>query len=163
MGLLNVMKGLPLAYNKDMQEDKEAFFDSRDTVLKCLITFTPMLKSLTFNQEQMRKSAALGFTNATDCADYLVKKGIAFRDAHHIVGELVFYCVEKNISLEDIPLEIFKNFSSAFEEDVFTAISLETCVANRNLPGGPSEKAMVKAIQLGEDWVSYVEKETPSK
>ncbi|HXK83149.1 MAG TPA: argininosuccinate lyase [Clostridiales bacterium] len=138
MTLLTVMKGLPLAYNKDMQEDKEAIFDAFDTVSLCLMAFTPMLKTIKVNKEEMRKAAAGGFINATDCADYLVGKGLPFRDAYKITGSLVAYCIENSKVLEDLSLEELKEFSPLFEEDVFKAISLETCVNNRTSYGGPA-------------------------
>jgi len=138
MTLLTVMKSLPLAYNKDMQEDKEAIFDAFDTVSLCLMAFTPMLKTIKVNKEEMRKAAAGGFINATDCADYLVGKGLPFRDAYKITGSLVAYCIENSKVLEDLSLEELKEFSPLFEEDVFKAISLETCVNNRTSYGGPA-------------------------
>ena len=152
--LLVTMKGLPLTYNKDMQEDKEAFFDSRDTLIKCLTTFTPMVLTLTFHSENMKKSAALGFTNATDCADYLVKKGLPFRDAHHVVGELVAYCIKHHKALLDLTIEEFKTFSPYFEKTIYHEISLETCVAMRNLPGGPAKAAMEVTLNSAEGWLA---------
>lgn len=152
--LLVVMKGIPLAYNKDMQEDKESFFDSRDTLIKCFSTFIPMLDTAKFNIAKMEKSAAQGFTNATDCADYLVKKGLAFRDAHHVVGELVAYCLNQNRSLEDLSLDEYRNFSPVFNEDIFEAIALQTCVSLRNVPGGPAKPAVEAAIEAGINWLS---------
>lgn len=150
--LLTVMKGLPLAYNKDMQEDKEAIFNAFDTVSLCLRAFTPMLRTMTVNAENMRKAAAGGFINATDCADYLVGKGLPFRDAYKITGSLVAYCISNSKDLESLSLEEYKGFSELFEEDVFVAISLDTCVKNRTSYGGPSpenvrrQAAAVKAI-----------------
>lgn len=150
--LLTVMKGLPLAYNKDMQEDKEAIFNAFDTVSLCLRAFTPMLRTMTVNAENMRKAAAGGFINATDCADYLVGKGLPFRDAYKITGSLVAYCISNSKDLESLSLEEYKGFSELFEEDVFEAISLDTCVKNRTSYGGPSpenvrrQAAAVKAI-----------------
>ncbi|MDR2531629.1 MAG: argininosuccinate lyase [Oscillospiraceae bacterium] len=129
--LLVMMKGLPLAYNKDMQEDKEAIFDAVDTVKMCLEVFAPMLATMTVNKARMREAAAQGFINATDCADYLVKKGMAFRDAYKITGELVALCIEKNTDLENLPLDEYKGKSGLFSEDIFEAIRLETCVRNR--------------------------------
>jgi len=129
--LLTMMKGLPLAYNKDMQEDKEAIFDAADTVELCLDTFIPMLQTMTVNKENMRAAAAKGFINATDCADYLVKKGMAFRDAYKIVGEIVAFCIENNFDLETLPLENYKNFSELFEADIYGAVNLENCVLRR--------------------------------
>ena len=125
-----MMKGLPLAYNKDMQEDKEALFDAIDTVKLCLPVFNDMLKTMKVNVEQMRTFAAKGFINATDCADYLTKKGLAFRDAYYITGKLVSYCIESNYVLETLPLEIYQSFRELFQEDIYHAVSLETCVNN---------------------------------
>ncbi len=147
LSLLTVMKGLPLAYNKDMQEDKELAFDAMDTAKGCLGLFIGMLSSLTFHKDVMRNSAAGGFTNATDAADYLVGKGIPFRDAHEIIGKLVLRCIEKDCSLEDLPLEEYKAASPAFEEDIYAAISLETCVNRRDIAGAPGRAAMEKAIE----------------
>ena len=146
MGLLTTMKGLPLAYNKDMQEDKEGFFDAVDTVSDCILNFTGMLKTITFNKNVMEVSAMKGFTNATDAADYLVGKGVAFRDAHSIIGELVLCCIEKNCAIEDLSLAELKEISPVFEEDVYDAISLKACVDRRLTKGGPAKKAMEEAI-----------------
>ncbi len=153
MGLLTVMKGLPLAYNKDMQEDKEAFFDGRDTWLKCLHVFTQMLSTATFRLQNMEKSANDGFANATDCADYLVKKGVPFRDAHAVVGKLVAHCLGESCAIDALSLETLKTFSPAFESDVYEAISLKTCVAARNLIGGPAPEQVLRAIEAGENWL----------
>ncbi len=139
MGLLSMMKGLPLAYNKDMQEDKEAVFDSVDTVKLCLIPLIPMLETMTVREDNMRSAAAGGFINATDCADYLVaEKGIPFRDAYRITGELVALCVEQGLTLETLPLEEYQKVCPAFDEKVYPAISLEKCVRDRKIPGGPA-------------------------
>ena len=146
MGLLTVMKGLPLAYNKDMQEDKEAFFDTRDTLVKGLTVFTAMLKTVTFRKEEMEKGASGGFTNATDCADYLVKKGVAFRDAHKVVGELVAHCLNENKALLDLSLEELKQYHPAFEEDVFDDLSMIACVEKRKIPGAPAPDMVQRAI-----------------
>ena len=146
MGLLTVMKGLPLAYNKDMQEDKEAFFDARDTLVKGLTVFTAMLKTVTFRKDVMEKGASGGFTNATDCADYLVGKGVAFRDAHRVVGELVAFCLNENKSLLDLTLEELKRFHPAFEQDVFGDLSMISCVERRKIPGAPAPEMVQKAI-----------------
>ena len=135
--LLTVMKGIPLAYNKDMQEDKEPFFDARDTLLKSLPVFTAMLRTMTFREDIMAAGAAGGFTNATDCADYLVKKGVAFRDAHRVVGELVAYCIKANAALTDLSLSELKAFHPAFEQDVYDAMSLKS-VRGRTLDSGRS-------------------------
>ncbi len=153
MALLTVMKGLPLAYNKDMQEDKEAFFDAYDTLMKCLPTFTEMLRTTTFKKEEMERSAGLGFTNATDLADYLVGKGLPFRDAHHVSGSLVGKCVKENRALDDLTLEELKAAHPAFEEDVYEAISLKACVERRSLRGGPAPIAVEDSIVRGEKWM----------
>jgi argininosuccinate lyase len=147
MSLLTTMKGLPLAYNKDMQEDKELTFDAIDTVKGCIALFTGMIDTMKFNPEVMEASAKSGFTNATDAADYLVNKGVPFRDAHGIVGQLVLFCIEKNISLDDMTLEEFKAISPVFEEDVYEAISLKTCVEKRLTKGAPSKKCMQEAVE----------------
>ncbi|MGL5379602.1 argininosuccinate lyase [Clostridium sp.] len=144
--LLTVMKGIPLAYNKDMQEDKEALFDALDTVNMSVKTFSGMLTTMKVNKDVMRKGAAGGFTNATDVADYLVKKGVAFRNAHEIVGEIVLYCLRENKSIEELSLETLKGFSPIFSEDVYKAIDLLTCVEERNVFGGPSSNSV--RIQL---------------
>ncbi len=146
MTLLTVMKGLPLAYNKDMQEDKEAFFDARDTLVKGLSVFTAMIRTVTFRTEEMRQGASGGFANATDCADYLVKKGIPFRDAHRVVGQLVAHCLTEDKALLDLTLDELKAFHPAFEEDVYQAISLETCVDARAIPGAPAPQQVMASI-----------------
>ena len=146
MGLLTVMKGLPLAYNKDMQEDKQQIFDAIDTVKLCLPVFTKMLETATFRKDVMRKSASLGFINATDCADYLVGKGLPFREAYKIVGELVAICIEKGESFETLPLETYRSVSAVFAEDVYKAVDLDTCVKNRKVAGGPAESAVKEQI-----------------
>lgn len=138
MGLLTMMKGLPLAYNKDMQEDKEQIFDSVDTVKLCISVFGKMIDTMTVKKENMEKACKDGFINATDLADYLVKKGIAFRDAHHITGEIVFYCIKEEKTLEELTLEKLKSFSDIFEMDVYDAIDMKKCVENRKVIGGPS-------------------------
>ena len=140
--LLTMMKGLPLAYNKDMQEDKEAFFDAADTVKLCLSTFIPMLATMKVLPENMRAAAAKGFINATDCADYLVKKGLPFRDAYKITGTLVHICIEKGLTLETLPIGEYKSLCETFDEDVYGAISLETCVMQRRSAGGPAPDAV---------------------
>ncbi|MBK1810569.1 argininosuccinate lyase [Clostridium sp. YIM B02505] len=144
--LLTMMKGLPLAYNKDMQEDKEAIFDSLDTVKLCIDVFSDMLSTVKVNKGRMRDAAGEGFTNATDGADYLVKKGMPFRDAHKVIGQLVFYCIEKKIKLEDVTLEEFKEFSSLFDKDIYEALDLKNCVERREVVGGPSKSSL--SIQL---------------
>ena len=150
MALLTIMKGIPLAYNKDMQEDKEAAFDAMDTVKSCLHLFTGMLSTITFRKDVMEKSAMNGFTNATDAADYLVVKGVPFRDAHGIIGRIVLTCIEKNCSIEDLSLAELKEICPVFEEDVYDAISLKTCVNKRNTKGGPGSEAFEEAVQFYE-------------
>ena len=145
MGLLTVMKGIPLAYNKDMQEDKEQLFDAIDTVKMCLPVFEKMIATMTVRKDRMLEGAKGGFTNATDVADYLVKKGLPFRDAHGVVGRMVAYCIEKNTVIDALSPEEFKSFSELFGEDIYDAISLETCVNQRKLIGGPAS-ATVKAL-----------------
>ncbi len=145
--LLVMMKGLSLAYDKDMQEDKEAIFDAIDTVKLCISTFIPMLATMTVNRDRMRAAAAGGFINATDCADYLVKKGLAFRDAYKITGTLVALCIEKGTTLEELPISEYKAVCSAFDEDVYKAINLETCVNMRKVPGGPSPESVKAQIE----------------
>ncbi len=153
MQMLTTMKGIPLAYNKDMQEDKEFAFDAMDTAKGCLALFTGMIKTMTVNKENMRESAKKGFTNATDAADYLVNHGVPFRDAHGIVGRLVLYCIEKDIALEDMSLEEYKKISPVFEEDIYEAISLETCVEKRETIGAPGRKAMEQVIAINEEYL----------
>lgn len=147
ISLLTTMKGLPLAYNKDMQEDKEMSFDAIDTVKSLIKLMSGMLSSMKFNNERMAKSARGGFTNATDAADYLVKKNVAFRDAHEIVGRLVLYGIENNKALDDFTLEEFKNISEVFDNDIYDAISLKTCVEKRNTKGAPGLKAINDEIE----------------
>ncbi len=146
-GLLATMKGLPLAYNKDMQEDKEAFFDTVDTLEGCVSLFTDMLLTCTFRTDTMKKNAEGGFTNATDAADYLVKQGMPFRQAHEVIGKLVLDCLRQKRALLDLSLDELKNYSELFTEDVFEAISIETCVAKRNLAGGPAPEAVLSHIK----------------
>ncbi len=148
IALLTTMKGLPLAYNKDMQEDKELAFDAMDTVKSCILLFTKMIASMTFRKDRMEDSARHGFTNATDAADYLVKHGVPFRDAHGIVGELVLYCLDKKIALDELTLEEFKAISPVFEEDVYEAISMKNCVAKRVCIGAPGRKAMEQVVEV---------------
>jgi len=145
--LLTMMKGLPLAYNKDMQEDKEALFDAIDQIKLCLPVFTDMLKTMKVNKDKMREFAAKGFINATDCADYLVKHGLAFRDAYKVTGQLVAYCIEHDMVLETLPIDVYQSFEKTFEDSVYEAIALETCVKNRMVDGGPSPKAVEKQIE----------------
>ena len=152
--LLTTMKGIPLAYNKDMQEDKEFVFDAIDTTKGCLALFTGMLKTMKFNRARMEESAKHGFTNATDAADYLVNHGVPFRDAHGIVGQLVLYCIDKGIALDDMSLEEFKAVSPVFEEDIYDAISMKTCVEMRNTIGAPGRAAMEQVIQEEEKYLA---------
>ena len=154
MSLLTTMKGIPLAYNKDMQEDKEFVFDAIDTAKGCLALFTGMLRTMKFNNAIMENSAKNGFTNATDAADYLVNHGVAFRDAHGIVGQLVLYCIEKDIALDDMTLEEYKAISPVFEEDIYEAISMETCVNKRMTIGAPGKEAMEKVIAIYEKYLA---------
>ena len=146
MTLLTIMKGTALAYNKDMQEDKEAIFDAVDTVKLCISTFTPMLATMTVLKDNMRTAAAKGFINATDCADYLVKKGLPFRTAYKITGTLVALCIEKNTTLEQLPIEEYKKLCVTFDNDVYDAISLDTCVMQRGVDGGPAPDAVKRQI-----------------
>ena len=148
MTLLTMMKGLPLAYNKDMQEDKEAIFDAVDNIKLCLVTFIPMLDTMKVLKDNMRKAAAKGFINATDCADYLVKKGMPFRTAYKITGGLVALCISKNTTLEELPLDDYKQQSELFDNDVYQAISLDTCVKERKSYGGPSPESVIAQIEL---------------
>lgn len=148
MGLLTMMKSLPLSYDKDLQEDKEAMFDAEDTVKSCLAVFTKMFDTIVFKNEKMYVSAQKGYTNATDVADYLVRKGIPFRDAHEIVGKLVYYCIGKGIALLDLSLDEFKEFSPKIENDIYEDISLEYCVGIRKLPGGPAKTAVTQSIEI---------------
>ena len=154
MTLLTTMKGIPLAYNKDMQEDKEAFFDAVDNTSNCLILFTQMLSTLQFNKDNMKRSAMLGFTNATDAADYLVKKGMPFRDAHSVIGRLVLYCIDKNCAIDDLGIEELKSFSELFDNDIYEEISLETCVNKRLTIGAPSLKCMSEIVKLNDEFIN---------
>jgi argininosuccinate lyase len=154
VSLLTTMKGIPLAYNKDMQEDKELVFDAIDTTKGCLALFTGMIQTMVFHNKKMEDSAKNGFTNATDAADYLVNHGVPFRDAHGIVGQLVLYCIERNIALDDMSLEEFKAISPVFEEDIYHAISMKTCVEMRNTIGAPGKAAMEKVISLQEQYLN---------
>lgn len=153
VSLLTVMKGLPLAYNKDMQEDKELTFDAIDTVKGCLALFTGMVKTMRFRKDGMAASAKNGFTNATDAADYLVNKGVPFRDAHGIVGQLVLYCIEHSISLDEMCLAEFKQISPVFDSDIYDAISLTTCVNKRNTIGAPGAEAMAQVLKQNEEYL----------
>ena len=151
--LLTVMKGIALAYNKDMQEDKEAIFDAVDTVKMCLTAFTPMIETMTVLKDNMRSAAAKGFINATDCADYLVGKGLPFRDAYKATGELVALCIDKNLTLETLPIEEYKKICPLFDDEVYTAINLEKCVADRLVPGGPSKESVEAQIKAAKDFI----------
>lgn len=153
MSMLTTMKGIPLAYNKDMQEDKELVFDAIDTTKGCLALFTGMLRTMRFQKQRMEDSAKNGFTNATDAADYLVNHGVPFRDAHGIVGQLVLYCIDKNIALDDMSLEEFQAISPVFDEDIYDAISMKTCVEMRATIGAPGRSAMEQAITLEEKYL----------
>ncbi|MCR5829422.1 MAG: argininosuccinate lyase [Lachnospiraceae bacterium] len=154
MSMLTTLKGTPLAYNKDMQEDKEMFFDAADTVLNCVVLFNGMLSTITFNKKIMEESAKNGFTNATDVADYLVLKNIPFRDAHRIVGELVLLCIEKGCALDDLSLDELKKYSPVIEQDIYEAISMKTCVMKRCTQGAPGPEAMKKVILAYKDYLS---------
>ena len=153
MSILTTMKGIPLAYNKDMQEDKELTFDAIDTVKGCVSLFKGMIDTMKFNDTRMEDSAKKGFTNATDAADYLVKKGVPFRDAHGIVGQLVLMCIDKGIALDDLSLDEYKKISPVFEEDVYEAISLKTCVEKRLTLGAPGPDVMNKVIGLYDEYM----------
>ena len=154
--LLTVMKSLPLAYNKDLQEDKEAVFDAVDTVKGCLPVFVKMLSTMKIKKENMYRAAQGGFTNATDIADYLVKKGIPFRSAHEIIGKMVLYCINNNKSIDQLTMEEFKEFSANIEADVYTEISLEKCVSGRSLPGGPAAESVKSAIASGRRFLKKI-------
>ena len=154
MGMLTVMKGLPLAYNKDMQEDKEGVFDAIDTIKMCVPVFTNMIKTAVFKTDNMYNAAKGGFTNATDAADWLVKHGVPFRDAHAILGQLVLYCINNNTSLEDLSLDEFKAISPVFDETVYDAISVEKCVQARSIVGGPSPEYIKTLIQKNKEYLA---------
>jgi argininosuccinate lyase len=153
VSLLTIMKGLPLAYNKDMQEDKEFTFDAIDTVKGCLALFTGMIATMKFHKENMAESAMGGFTNATDAADYLVNKGVPFRDAHSIIGQLVLFCISENLSLSDMSLEQYQKISPIFEKDIYDAISLSSCVSRRNTIGAPGLAAMSQVLKINEEYL----------
>ena len=161
VSILTTMKGLPLAYNKDMQEDKEVTFDAIDTVKDCLTLFQGMLATMKFQEQRMKESAVNGFTNATDAADYLVLKGVPFRDAHGIIGRLVLYCIQKGCSIDELSIEELKQISPVFEADVYEAISLKTCVEKRLTIGAPGQKAMEDVIRQSREFLSglWFEKE----
>lgn len=154
VSILTTMKGIPLAYNKDMQEDKELTFDAIDTVKGCLALFEGMVRTMKFRKEVMEKSAMKGFTNATDAADYLVGRGVPFRDAHGIIGRLVLYCIDKKCSIEDLTIEELKEISPVFEEDVYEAISLKTCVEKRLTVGAPGMEAMREVIAMEKEYLA---------
>lgn len=156
MALLTTMKGIPLAYNKDMQEDKEMAFDAMENVQNCLILFNGMIDTMKFRKDKMAKSALGGFTNATDAADYLVNKGVPFRDAHGIIGRLVLYCIEKNCAIDDLNMEELKSISEVFEEDIYEAISLETCVEKRLTIGAPGMDAMREVIACHKKYMQEI-------
>jgi len=153
MSLLTTMKGIPLAYNKDMQEDKEMAFDAMENVQNCLILFNGMIETMKFRKDKMAKSALGGFTNATDAADYLVNKGVPFRDAHGIIGRLVLFCIEKNCAIDDLTLDELKTISEVFEQDIYEAISLETCVEKRLTIGAPGMDAMKEVIAINKEYM----------
>jgi argininosuccinate lyase len=152
--LLTVMKGIPMAYNRDMQEDKEAFFDAQDTLIVCLTVFTGMLNSMKFHTDILAMDAQKGFSNATDCADYLVRRGVPFRTAHEITGKLVAHCLTIDYPLECIPLDVLKSYSPVFEEDIYHALSADSCLLARNIRGGPSPEQVKSSIIKGRDWLS---------
>lgn len=154
IGLLTTMKSLPLAYNKDMQEDKEGVFAAIDTVKMCLPVFTSMIETMTINNKNMLDAAKGGFTNATDAADWLVKKGVPFRDAHAIIGHLVIYCIENNTNLDDLSIEEYKNISPIFDESIYDAIKVEKCVDTRNVTGGPSKEWINKLIEINDNYLN---------
>ena len=154
MSLLTTMKGIPLAYNKDMQEDKEMAFDAMENVQNCLLLFNGMIATMKFRKDKMAKSALGGFTNATDAADYLVNKGVPFRDAHGIIGRLVLFCIDKNCSIDDLTLEELKNISEVFEQDIYEAISLETCVEKRLTVGAPGMDVMKEVVTLNKEYMN---------
>lgn len=158
MGLLTTMKGLPLAYNKDMQEDKEPIFDALDTVRLCLPVFCDMIATMTVKKENMLHGAKGGFTNATDAADYLVKRGMPFREAHAVIGKLVFYAISRDKALDELTLDELRSFSDMFDENVYDAISMQTCINGRNVPGGPSATALAAEIAEAENFLREAEK-----
>ena len=158
ISMLTTMKGIPLAYNKDMQEDKEMTFDAIDTVKDCILLFTGMVDTMRFNKKNMEESAKLGFTNATDAADYLVKKGMPFRDAHSVIGRLVLFCIEKNCAIDDLTLEEMQSISEVFEADIYDAISLKTCVEKRLTTGAPGPQQMKNVISIYHKYLEEEEK-----
>ena len=154
VSILTTMKGIPLAYNKDMQEDKEVTFDAIETVKSCLVLFNGMLETMKFNHPVMEQSAMNGFTNATDAADYLVGKGVPFRDAHGIIGRLVLYCIEKNTCIDNLSIQELQEISPVFEADIYEAVSLKTCVEKRLTIGAPGQEAMKEVIRINKDFLS---------
>lgn len=156
MAILTIMKALPMAYNKDMQEDKEAAFDAADTVKSCINVFIPMFDTISFNKEKIKEKLKEGFLNATDAADYLVGKGVAFRDAHEVIGNMVSYCIKNKKALEDLSLEEFKGFSPAFESDIYQYIKMENCVIRRNTIGGPSHQRVAEDIQKAKRFMGLI-------
>lgn len=153
VALLTVMKSLPLAYNKDMQEDKEPLFDAVDTVKKCLLVFEAMIRTARFNKAKMAAAARGGFTNATDLADYLVNKGMAFRNAYGIVGKVVLYCIENDKVLEEVDIDKYQEFSGLIESDIYEYLNVSQCVARRKVPGGPAPESVAKALEEGKNWL----------
>ncbi len=156
ISILTTMKGIPLAYNKDMQEDKELTFDAIDTVKGCIALFEGMIRTMKVNKDKMKASAMNGFTNATDAADYLVKKGVPFRDAHGIIGKLVLYCIDNSKAIEELSISELKSISDVFDEDVYDAISLETCVGKRNTIGAPGPDAINKVLEINEAFLNSI-------
>ena len=156
ISILTTMKGIPLAYNKDMQEDKELTFDAIDTVKGCIALFNGMISTMKLNKENMKVSAMKGFTNATDAADYLVKNGVPFRDAHGIIGQLVLYCIDNNKAIEELSIEELQKISPVFKEDIYDAISLKTCIEKRNTIGAPGPEAMKQVIEINEEFLKNI-------
>ena len=155
--ILTALKGIPLAYNKDMQEDKEAVFDAIDTAKICLELFSSMLGTMTVRTDRLRQAASGGFINATDCADYLVKKGLPFRDAYRVSGRLVAYCIEHKTDFESLPLDVYREFSPLFDEGIYDAVNLDNCVNRRTVYGGPSHDSVMRQIALVREAVSRIE------
>ncbi|MCK5130164.1 MAG: argininosuccinate lyase, partial [Clostridiales bacterium] len=156
VAMLTTMKGLPLAYNKDMQEDKEALFDAHDTIVACVSMFTPMLSTATFNADKMAMSAKLGYTNATDAADYLVYKGLPFRAAHEVIGKLVALCIKKDITLDELPLAEYKALSEKFDSDIYKEIDVLTCVKKRKIRGGCAPETVKVHIEKAKEFSSKI-------
>ena len=156
MSILTTMKGIPLAYNKDMQEDKECIFDAVDTIELCIPVFEKMIATMKINKERMYQGAGGGFTNATDAADYLVKKGMPFREAHEVIGKMVIYAIENNKELSEFTMDEFKNCSKVIEDDIYEAIDLKTCVDDRNIIGGPAKEAVMASIKKGKEFLGLI-------